>query len=102
MAQKLSKESLIAVELSRLDEKIKEFQDYLEKNTIITKVKDNKLKEADDTNRHKEIDTQIKMINALFIWLPSLDKLRDVDDTKKFEARGGAETNGLFDANKKL
>jgi hypothetical protein len=101
MAQKLNKESLIAVELGRLDEKIKEFQDYLEKNTIITKVKDNKLREADDANRHKEIDTQIKMVNALFIWLPALEKLRDTDASNAFEARGNAEVNGMFAANKK-
>lgn len=93
-----NKDSVIAFELDRLDEKIKEFQDYLEKNTIITKVKNNTLKEADETNRHKEIDTQIKMINALFLWLPSLEKLRSTEE-KKPDIRGGNSLNGMFESN---
>lgn len=100
MVKQLNKESLVAIELSRLDEKIKEFQDYLEKNTIITKInRNNELKKADEENRHKEIDTQIKMINALFVWLPALEKLRGTDK-KGFDARGGTEVNGMFAASK--
>jgi hypothetical protein len=100
MAKSLNKESLISFERNRLEEKIKEFQDYLEDNTIINKITNNKLKQVDpNVDRHKEIDVQIKMINALFTWLPALEKLRSVDG-KEFEARGGAEINGMFASNK--
>jgi uncharacterized protein YhaN len=99
----MEKESLIAEELERLEEKIEEFQLYLKQNTIITRVKNNKLKEvAEETNRHKEIDTQSKMINNLFIWLPLLQKLRETKPTeKKIVARGNGEINGLFEDAKK-
>lgn len=96
----MAKESIINLELLRYEEKVKEFQDYLEKNTIITKVQNGKLKEADENNRHKEIDTQIKIMNNLVNWLASLEKLRTAEEAKKFEARGDVEVNGLF-ANRK-
>lgn len=73
---------------------------YLKQNTIITKVKDNKLKEADENNRHKEIDTQIKMMNNLITWLAALEKLRNVEETKKLVTRGDIEVNGLFASKK--
>lgn len=89
--------SVVGVELQRFEDKLKEFQDYLEKNTIITKVHNGKLKEADEANRYKEIDMQIKMQNAVLTWLPILEKLRTTEDSRKFEARGGQEVNGLME-----
>lgn len=91
--------SNIEFELSRIDEKIKEYQDYLSENTIITKVKDNKLKEAseDQSLRHKEIEVQIKMMDAVLKWLPTLKSLREEEtETKSLETRGDVQVSGIY------
>ena len=88
----------IDYEVSRVEDKVKEYQDYLQKNTIITKVKDNKLEEADDSIavRHKEIEVQIKIMDALLRWLPLLKNLKEEDSKKQIEARGDGEINPMF------
>lgn len=91
----MEEQNLIATELSRFEDKVKEFQDYLEKNTIITKVKNGKVIDADEANRYKEIDIQMKIMSSVSIWLETLKKLR-ASDEKKVEIRGSAEVSGMF------
>lgn len=58
----------IALELNKYENKVREFQAYLEK-TIITSI-------ADDASRHKEIDIQLKMMEKLPFYLSEIKKLR--------------------------
>ena len=96
MAKKIDSKSLIHFELEKLDGKVNEFQVYLEKNSI------NKAKGMDDMSTdyqdklHKEIVVQIKMQDALFAWVPLLQKLRETEADKPVETRGNVEINGLF------
>lgn len=70
---------------------------YLKQNPIVTKQVNGRIKEADHDNRYKEIDAQIKIMNALAGWLPTLEKLRSQSDEKaKVAPRGDIEVNGLF------
>jgi hypothetical protein len=99
MAKKVDVKSLISVELNKLERKIKEFQDYLIMNPITTQVtKDGaiSLPEADQSLLHKEIAVQIKIQDALFSWMPLLEKLRETEDEKPMATRGDIEINGLF------
>jgi hypothetical protein len=100
---KIKIDSLIDVELSKLEAKVAEFQTYLEENSITTVVKGNGefflgLEEQDKL--HKEIVIQIKMQDALFNWMPLLEKLREAEVTKKQQIRGDIEVGGLFNKNK--
>lgn len=86
-------EGVIALEISKYEEKIKEFQDYLEQNNVVTKVTSKgEYNEADNVQdkRHKEILIQIKMMDALPNWLSALKKLRE-EEIDKLELRGGTE-----------
>lgn len=76
--------SLIGIELTKFEKKMNEFYQYLE---------DCKLKNIEDL---KEIDTQIKMMDAIIRWLPILEKLRETEETKKIEIRGDQEVGGAF------
>lgn len=100
MAKKIDPKSLIHFELSKLEDKVHEFQKYLELNTIISKVgvRIDELELADDQQDklHKEIVIQIKMQDALFNWMPILEKLRDTSETKELQTRGDVEVNGMF------
>lgn len=105
MAKKVQIENLIASEVKGIEEKIKEFQDYLRLNSIISKVNSSgeahrideiELTIEDQEKLHKEILIQIKMNDALFNWLPLLKKLRETDANKSQEMRGGVEVNGMF------
>lgn len=81
--------SLIGLELAKLEKKIKQYQEYLEEFNIRTM--------KDQAERHKEIDCQIKIMNALPNWLASLEKLYGVENEKKeIEIRGGEEMNGMM------
>lgn len=96
---KIKLDSLISFELDKLEAKAGEFQQYLEENSIITKVtSDNEILLAleEQDKLHKEIVIQIKMQDALFNWMPLLEKLREGDALKKLELRGDATANGLF------
>jgi hypothetical protein len=96
---KLDNRSLIKFELKRLEDKVKEFQDYLAINKINNSVvnSDNTFILAEDTQDqlHKEILIQIKMQDAVFNWVPLLEKLREVKG-EILETRGDIEINGLF------
>lgn len=96
---KIKVDSLINIELSKLENKVKEFQDYLEMNSIVAKVTGNSeiflgLEQQDQL--HKEIVIQIKIQDALFNWMPLLEKLREEKDNKKIETRGDVPVNGMF------
>lgn len=80
---------VIALEIEKYEAKIKEFQDYLELNQI----KDAYFETEQD--KHKEIDTQIKMMNALPNWLLSLKQLKEDAKDKPIELRGGAQINDV-------
>lgn len=91
----MEEQSLIEKETLRYEEKVKEFQDYLEQNTVIRKIKNGKVIEADEANRYKEMDIQMKIMSNLPAWLEALKKLRDTNE-KKVEIRGSAEVSGMF------
>lgn len=100
MAKKLNTESLINVEIQNLEDKVKEFQTYLKQNSINTNTNGIRYDDTEDLEsqdkRHKEIVIQIKMQDALFNWLPLLEKLRQGEDAKKLETRGDVPVNGLY------
>lgn len=77
-------DSLIKIELNRFETKMNEFYAYLE---------DCKLKNVEDL---KEIDVQIKMMDALIRWLPILERLRETEKSKVMETRGDQEVGGAF------
>lgn len=77
-------DSLIKIELSKFEKKINEFFDYLDKVKIM-KIED-----------LKEIDTQIKVMDAVTRWLPILEKLRENEQNRKTETRGDQEIGGAF------
>lgn len=91
----MEESNIIYNELRRYEEKVKEFQDYLEKNTIITKVKNGKLVEADEANRYKEMDVQMKIMSNLPAWLEALKKLR-TEEQKVIGTRGDIEVSRVF------
>lgn len=91
MAKK--KENLIALETNKYEDKVKEFQDYLEQNSVVTKVtQDGNINEAENIQekRHKELLIQMKIMTELPNWLAALKKLRE-DEENKTELRGGSE-----------
>lgn len=105
MGRKINPDSLIAAEIEDLDDKVKEFQKYLRLNTIVSKVSKSgisltideiMLSEEQQDKLHKEILIQIKMQDALFVWLPLLKKLRETEEGKQLETRGDVKVNGMF------
>lgn len=82
-----TKNSLIALELEGFEKKILQYQDYLEKFDV--------RKMDDDKKRHDEISTQISIMNALPKWLAELKTLREIQEKKKQEVRGGYNMSGL-------
>lgn len=103
MAKRVDLKKLVHFELERLEEKVKEFQDYLQVNSITAKVTSGNevvLSEDNQDKLHKEIVIQIKMQDALFSWIPLLEKLRETEDSKQLETRGDIEVNGMFKQNK--
>lgn len=97
MAKKIDEKSIIDLELKKIEDKVNEFQSYLEDNSI-TKVKPLEHNENDNyqDKLHKEILVQIKMQDALFSWLPLLQKLKELDSEKEVSTRGDVPINGLF------
>lgn len=97
-------ENLIDSEIKELENKVKEFQDYLRLNSIISNVGNKgklRIDELDLTiedqdKLHKEIVIQIKMQDAVFNWLPLLRKLRESEEEKQMETRGDVEVSGMF------
>ena len=100
---KIKVESLINVEIEKLQAKVNQFQKYLEMNPITAQVtKDSEiiLSQDNQDKLHKEIIIQIKMQDALFNWLPLLEKLKKGEEGKELETRGDIEINGLFKSKK--
>jgi len=99
MAKKLNTETLVDVEITKFETKLKEFQSYLELNAIVTKVIDGSgiiLTEENQGLLHDEILIQIKMQDAVLQWLPLLKKLKEIEVEKEKENRGNVEVGGLF------
>lgn len=95
---KLTDDSLIHIELTKLENKVNQFQQYLEMNPItahVTKGNEIILSEDNQDKLHKEILLQIKIQDALFNWLPALEKLKE-KEVDKMETRGNVEINGMF------
>lgn len=101
MAKKIDVNRLINTELQNLEDKVKEFQKYLQINSIIstvdgTRIDELSLTEEKQDKLHKEILVQIKMQDALFVWLPLLEKLREQRAEDELQTYGDAEINGMF------
>ena len=99
--KKIDNASLIHFELGRLEDKIKEFQDYLQINSILYKKNGFRIDDDDNLSNeldklHKEIVIQIKMQDALFNWMPLLEKLREKEENKNPDNRGDAEISNMF------
>lgn len=95
---KLTEKNLIDLELQKLQSKVDEFQNYLAMNKItaqVTSGNDIILGEDDQDKLHKEIIVQIKMQDAVFNWLPLLEKLKEKDIAKQ-ETYGDAKVGGHF------
>jgi tyrosine-protein phosphatase YwqE len=102
MAKKIDNKNLVLFELNKLENKVNEFQSYLELNPInasVTRGNEIILTEENQDKLHKEIVIQIKMQDALFSWIPLLEKLREGEQNKELETRGDIEVNGLFKSN---
>lgn len=84
------KNSLIALELEGFEKKILQYQAYLEQFDVRNM--------GDDKKRHDEISAQISIMNALPKWLAELKALREVQEKKKQETRGGYSISGLAEA----
>ena len=103
MPKKIDPKSLIYSELTDLEDKVKEFQKYLKLNPIIsvvtgntrTRIDEIDLAPEDKEELHKEIAMQIKMQDALFSWLPALEKLKEKQEESK-GVRGGIEVGDMF------
>lgn len=99
MAKKFNTDNIIGKEILSLEDKVKEFQDYLKLNKIISKVTNGSeilLSEENQDKLHKEIVVQIRMQDAIFNWLPLLKKLREIEDDTAIETRGDIPISGLF------
>lgn len=82
--------NVIALEIEKYESKINEFQTYLETHDI------RRIGELDiEEDKYKEIDTQIKMMNALPNWLVSLKTLKEDAEAKSIELRGGNEISDI-------
>ena len=86
------KDGIIALETEKFENKISEFQLYLEINNI------NKISEFDEdpSKKYKEIDVQLKMLLALPILLEGLKKLKEKEADKKVETYGDVEVNAAW------
>lgn len=78
--------NIIALEIEKFEEKINEFQTYLEVNNI------NRVGEyEDDGKKYKEIETQLKIMAALPALLEALKRLREVSQERQMETRGDVD-----------
>jgi hypothetical protein len=99
MAKKINKDSPIALEIVEYEEKIREFQNYLKKNPIVSTIrKGGDIQEEPESQdkRHKEIAVQIKVMDALPAWLLALKKLREEQAENELETRGDVDVPGMF------
>ena len=79
--------NIIALEIKKYQDKIEQFQDYLSTHDI------QRIGESVEEDKYKEIDTQIKMMNALPSWLVSLKSLKEDAEEDEVELRGGGQMN---------
>lgn len=99
MAKKIKVESLIALPLKKFEDKLNQFQTYLEEHPIQGMVltdKDIKVASEWTELNHKEIAVQIKMQEAVLNWLPLLEKLKQGEAAKNTEVRGESEIGGMY------
>lgn len=99
MAKQVKPDNLIADELRDAELKVKEFQSYLKLNNIVSQVAKGSeilITEENQDKLHKEILLQIKMQDAVFVWLPLLRKYREIVDEASIETHGDVEINGLY------
>lgn len=89
-------DNLIKMELEKIEKKVEEFQEYLEINPIVSDSSFLLLEEDTQNRVHKEITIQIKMQDALFNWLPLLEKLREDKSKKQTSTRGDVKVGGMF------
>lgn len=99
-AKKLDDKSLIHFNLQKLEDKVNEFQTYLEINkinSVVTKDGEINIKLEQQDMLHKELLVQIKVQDALFSWMPILLKLKEGEQEKtNIETLGDVEINGLY------
>lgn len=98
---KVNLDSLISVELKKFEQKLEQFQKYLELNDFLTQPDGLRFDDTDVTGedqeiRHKEILIQIKMQDAVLSWLPLLEKLKQGEEGKGLETRGDIEPGSNF------
>lgn len=99
MPKKINIENIIATELEKVEEKVREFQRYLLDNSVSGMASvggDITLSEDDQDKIHKEITMQIKMMDAVLNWLPLLKKYRETEEQKKPGTYGDQEVGGMF------
>lgn len=84
-----SKKNLVGLELERYSDKIKEFQDYLEKNPVDSLI--------DPKTRIPEIHMQINMMERLGPMLANLNQMREGKADEDARLRGGGQKNMLWD-----
>ena len=90
---KTKKNEAIALELEKFEQKIREFQAYLETYNVNSKTETIMV---DASKRHAEIQCQIKIMDALPNWLAGLKKLKEDSQTAEPEYRGDQVPNGLM------
>jgi hypothetical protein len=96
--KKIDEKSLVHFNIQKLEDKINEFQSYLQINVInaaVTKNNEILLNIDAQDQLHKEILIQIKMQDALFNWVPLLEKLKQKEQ-ESASIRGDAEIGGMF------
>lgn len=86
MAKKAN-QSVIALEIEKYEKKIAEFQDYLENHANVELAED----------KYKEIEIQIKLMNALPTWILALKNMKEDSQAKEkeVELRGGASISDM-------
>ncbi len=88
MAKK-DKNNVIALEIENFENKIKEFQIYLHTHDI-RRIGEF---EKEGGDKYKEVDLQIKMMNALPNWLVALKSLKEAAAELQEDLRGDSEMN---------
>ena len=68
MSRSKKSDNPIALELNKYELKVKEFQDYLDSKPITSM--------ANDSERHKEIEVQLKMMEKIPFYLSEIKKLK--------------------------
>lgn len=86
---KTNKSNPISLELDRFEKKIKQYQDYLDRNNL--------LNIEDAGERHKEISAQNSIMDKLPNWLEGLKRLRDDSEKSQVQMRGDSTVNKAYE-----